>query len=262
LNVESLQSFVDGADVLYHCAGQLTDEATMRAVHIDGTRNLIDVAARCCIGHWVQLSSVGVYGPVAKGVVTEESPLNPQGEYEVTKAESDRLVLQAAKQGAFSCSVLRPSNVFGGGMKNQSLFGLIKMIDQGLFFFIGRPGASANYIHIDNVVAGLVQCGTSTAAKGKIYNISDYCTIEAFVRIISDALGRCVPKLRFPEMPVRWASKVMGLIPRFPLTQSRVDALVNRSIYPIDKIKEELGYSPVMSMENGLKQLVAAYKSK
>lgn len=258
---QGLEAFADGADLLYHCAGQLSDERAMRALHVEGTRNLVDVSAKR-IGHWVQLSSVGVYGPVSEGVINECSPMNPVGEYEITKAESDGIVLDAVGKGAFSCSILRPSNVFGARMKNQSLFSMTNMIDRGLFFFIGKPGASANYIHVDNVVEGLVRCGTNPAARGKIYNLSDYRTMEEFVQMISEALDCRLPMLRMPELPVRWAANVMGKIPGFPLTQARVDALTNRSVYPIDRIQEDLGYEYAMSMENGLRQLVAAYKRK
>ena len=257
----NLTSFVDNIDVLYHCAGQLTDWRMMRRLHVNGTQNLIK-ASENRISHWVQLSSVGVYGPVLDGTVTEESSINPVGEYEVTKAESDQLVLNAAKQGKFSCSILRPSNVFGGDMKNQSLFSMIKMIDRGLFFFIGNRGASANYIHVGNVVEGLIMCGTNPAAKDKIYNLSDHLTIEDFVKTISEALGRSSPMLRFPELPMRWASMVMGMIPGLPLTPARVSALTNRSIYPTDRIQGDLGYTHVMPMVDGLHQLIAAYKRK
>ena len=256
-----LLPFVDGVDILYHCAGQLTETDLMLSLHVDGTQNLIEAASHR-IGHWVQLSSVGVYGAVSEGVINEESPINPVGVYEVTKAESDQIVLNAASQGSFSCSILRPSNVFGADMKNQSLFSMISMIDRGLFFFIGKPGASANYIHVDNVVDGLIRCGTISAAKGRIYNLSDHCTMEAFVSLISDALGCNCPRIHLPEMPLRWASKLAGVIPGFPLTHSRVNALVNRSTYQTDRIEAELHYVHVMSMENGLKQLVAAYRSK
>ncbi|NWF37945.1 NAD-dependent epimerase/dehydratase family protein [Mariprofundus sp. NF] len=258
----SLQPFVDGVDLLYHCAGQLTDENAMRSLHVEGTQKLVEAATCSGIGHWVQLSSVGVYGPVSDGMITESFPIKPVGEYEVTKAESDAIVLAAVKNGAFSCSVLRPSNVFASDMKNQSLFSMINMIDRGLFFFIGKPGASANYIHVDNVVEGLIQCGTNPAAKGKIYNLSDHSALEAFVQIIASELGRRSPSLRLPEGFMRWACKVTSGIPGLPLTQARVDALTNRSVYSIARIQKELGYEHVISMENGLKDLVSGYQRR
>ena len=245
--------FVDGVDVLYHCAGQLTDENNMRSLHVGGTKTLVE-AASGRIGHWVQLSSVGVYGPVSIGLITEQSPVNPVGEYEITKAESDELVTDAAREGAFTCSVLRPSNVYGEDMTNQSLFDLIAMIERGLFFFVGNKGASANYIHVDNVVEGLIRCGTMKGAKDKTFNLSDHCSMERFVGIISGELGCKAPRLRFPEAMLRAMAGILGGLPGFPLTSSRVDALTTRSIYSIKSIQEEIGYQHVVSMEDGGKK--------
>ena len=250
--------FVDGVDVLYHCAGQLTDENSMRSLHVGGTKFLVD-AASGRIGHWVQLSSVGVYGPVSIGLITERSPLNPVGEYEITKAESDELVIAAACEGAFSCSVLRPSNVYGEDMTNQSLFDFIAMIERGLFFFVGNKGASANYIHVDNVVEGLIRCGTMQGAKDRTFNLSDHCSMERFVGTISSELGCRYPRLRFPEVLLRVMAEILGKLPTFPLTASRVDALTRRSTYSIKYIQKQLAYRHVVSMEDGLKRLVSNY---
>jgi len=187
--VDVLIPFVDGVDVLYHCAGEIQDQTKMHAVHVTGTNNLCS-AADGKIGLWVQLSSVGAYGPHSSGIVTERTLLNPVGIYEKTKIEADHLVMNAARTGAFSLSILRPSNVYGPAMTNQALFQMIEMINKRLFFFIGNRGASANYIHLDNVVEALVRCGEMAAAKGRIYNLSDHRPIENFVSIIADELHK------------------------------------------------------------------------
>lgn len=254
-----LLPFVDGADVLYHCAGEILDPARMRALHVDGTGRLAAAAAGR-IGHWVQLSSVGAYGPRSAGVVTEDSALEPVGIYERTKAESDRLVSEASEKGAFSVTILRPSILFGPRMPNRSLFQMISMIDRGRFFFIGRSGASANYIHVDNVVEGLVRCGSMPEARGRSYNLSDHRTLEEFVSAIADALGKPAPTLKLPEIPVRIAARIFGRIPGFPLTEHRLNALVNRTVYPAARIRSELGYAHPVSMEEGLRQLVREWK--
>ena len=192
VETNKLSTLLDGVDVLYHCAGQLTDPHSMRVLHVDATRNLAEAASQK-VAHWVQLSSVGVYGPVSEGVISEEAGLNPVGQYEIIKTESDQIVADTANRGGFSYSILRPSNVFGAGMTNKSLLNMITMIDRRLFSYIGRPGASANYIHVNNVVEGLVRCGTMHPAKGRIYNLSDHCTIEHFVEVLAAALGCASP---------------------------------------------------------------------
>lgn len=256
-----LAPILEGVEVLYHCAGQLTNARAMRALHVEATRKLAE-AASGRIKHWVQLSSVGVYGPVHEGVVDEESAAKPVGEYEATKAESDRIVAAAARRAGFSYSILRPSNVFGAEMDNQSLFKMIAMIDRGWFFYIGPPGASANYVHVDNVAEGLIRCGTMAAARDRTYNLSDHRTLERFVAAIAGALGRPAPRWTVPQSVARAMSATLGGLPGFPLTRSRVEALTNRSSYPIARIERELDYRHVISMEDGLRELAAAYRQR
>lgn len=256
-----LQAFVDGADILYHCAGEIRDEQRMRKVHVEGTKLLIQ-AASGRIGRWVQLSSVGIYGIRREGVVTEQTGPRPVGMYEVTKAESDNLVGMAATGGAFEAAILRPSNVYGPEMRNQSLFGLISMIRRGWYFYIGPPGASANYIHVANVVDALIRCGCAPNVNGQIFNLSDYRPMEQFIATLAAALGRPAPAARLPELPVRLAAKLFGRIPGFPLTEARVDALTGRAIYSNAKIEQQLGYRHIVSMEEGLRELVGVWQQR
>lgn len=250
---------LDGVDVLYHCAGQLKDTRIMRALHVDATYKLAEAAAGR-IDRWVQLSSVGVYGPKLRGEVTEESPFNPCGEYEITKTESDQIVIDAAAKGGFNYSILRPSNVYGPGMTNRSLYALISMIQRGLFFFVGKKGASANYIHVDNVVEALLLCGTMPQAAGKVYNLSDHRTMETFIGVIAQSLRKEMPHVRVPEVFIRLLAKLLGNLPGMPLTEARVDALTGHAIYSNEKIVRELGYRHKVSMENGLRELVEFWR--
>ncbi len=256
-----LRSFAEGADILYHCAGEIRDPTRMEAVHVTGTQRLVAAAAGRA-RRWVQLSSVGVYGQPRAGMVTEQSPLCPVGTYEITKKISDDLVLEAGRRGAFEWSILRPSIVFGEEMPNQSLFQMVRVIERGQFFFIGKPGASANYVHVDNVIHALTRCALRPEAAGEIFNLSDYATMESFVGLICAALGVAPPQKHLPESLARAIAAVgPRLVKRFPLTASRVDALTSRAIYPIDHIQRALGYQHVTGMEDGVARLVQAWRA-
>lgn len=254
----NFSSFVDGADVLYHCAGELQDVSRMRSVNVDGTAQLIN-AAMGCIGRWVQLSSVGAYGKRRTGVITEQAELRADGVYEASKVECENLVRMAASNSGFEFTILRPSNVYGVEMRNQSIFSLISMIQRSLFFFIGRPGSVANYINVDNVIDALLLVGKSPSAKGRAYNVSDYLLMENLVSHIADELGVQRPRIRLPELSVRKAIKIFELIPRFPLTDKRIDAMTQRAIYSNKKIEVELGYRHNISLESGLTEMVKYY---
>lgn len=261
--VSELENFLDGVDVLYHCAAELLDESSMHVTNVLGTENLI-AAARGKIKRWVQLSSTGVYGrPRGNHVVEESSPLAPVNTYERTKLESDQLVLAATENGEFDSVILRPSNVYGPDMSNQSLFGLIRMVQRGLFFYIGKPGALANYVHVRNVVDALVLCAHHDLPhRGAAYIVSDCCTMEDFIGDIAQALGVASPRLRLPEWLVRTVACAGGVVPRFPLTPSRVDALTSRVSYSDQLLRKNLGYGHKVSIGEGIMELAHSVRNR
>lgn len=252
--------FLEQADVLYHCAAELSREAVMHAVNVAGTHALAE-RARGRIGHWVQVSTIAVYGRPREGIITEESPVRPAGPYASTKAEADRVVAEASR-GAFSYTVLRSAGIFGRGMRNPSLYDLISALDAGRFFFVGNAGAAANYIHEDNIVHALLLCGTLPPARQRVYNLSDYGTLEQMITLLCGELDKPVPWLRIPESPARMIASLSRLVPAFPLTPSRVDALTTRVRYPNTRIERELGYRRIKSLEDGVVDLVSEWRRR
>lgn len=250
---DPLEPFLERVDVLFHCAGELQREEAMRAVHVEGTRRLL-AAAGGRLWRWVQLSSVGVYGRgMRAGTVDESSPIAPEGAYETTKVQADRLVHEAA-----AAVTLRPSIIFGPGMPNRSLYQLVETINRGLFFFIGH-GAIANYVYVDDVADALVTCGTATTAAG-VYNLSDDRPMEQFIGTIARELGKNAPRVRVPERLARVAARALQYIPGFPLTEPRIDALTRQVRYPSNRIQHELGYSFRVSIDEGLRRLVSHWR--
>ena len=240
-----LSDFVDGVDILYHCAGEINNKSLMQELHVNGTQRLVD-SAQGKIGRWVQLSSVGVYGACRDGTITEDSIEQPFGIYEQTKTESDKIV----KNSGIPCVILRPSNVFGIDMPNQSLKSLLRTIQKGLFFYIGKEDKSlVNYVHIADVVEALICCGSDDKALGEVFNLSQSETVEKMITSFASGIGSDKKILRFPEIVVRVLVSVFGKIPKFPLTSSRVDALTGRCVYDSTKVQKILGFKYSMTLE-------------
>lgn len=257
-----LRAFVTGVDVLYHCAAELRDETLMHVTNVDGTVNLLS-AAEGQVKRWVQLSSTGVYGNPRHREIDETAEMQPMNAYERSKAAADVLVLEAVEQRRIAeCVLLRPSNVYGNDMPNQSLFQLIAMIDKGWFFFIGKQSAIANYIHVDNVVDALMLCATSDLPSNhQIYIVSDHCPLNVWVAIISEALNKPTPRLRVPESLARGLANFGRVIPRFPLTSARIDAMTNATFYQSGRIQAELGYLPLVTLQAGMTDLTHFWQS-
>jgi nucleoside-diphosphate-sugar epimerase len=194
------------------------------------------------------------------GTVSENAPIRPIGVYESTKAASDELVLEAAERGYLqSVTILRPSNVFGVTMRNRSLMQMVRLIESGWFVFIGRPGASANYVEVTNVINALTLCATRPDASGRTYLVSDWCTMEDFVGAICRGLHRPMPSLRLSERPVRWLAKSLQRFGRALLTERRVDALVGRATYSTRLIETELGYRRAVCVTDGIRDCAQAW---
>jgi len=255
----NLGAFVEDVDVLFHCAGEIRDKGRMHALHVAGTSRLVKAAAGK-VGVWVQLSSVGAYGPHNSGLVTEDTPTAPVGVYEVTKTRSDEVVLEAAMEGAFQARILRPANVIGRTMTNQSLAQFIGAIDRGRFVFIGPVGATTNYVAVDNLVEALVCCAQSQPVLEDVFNLADTCSLEKFVAAVCHGLDREVTHLRVPLALALSGARLFQWVPGFPLTSSRVRALSNRTSYHSNRLHYTLGYRPVVAIEEYATDLAVIWK--
>lgn len=248
-----LDSAVAGCSLIFNCAGELRDETRMEALHVDATARLLAACKRQAkvsgrAMHWVQLSSVGAYGSSvpanAERTVTEESVLAPRGAYEVTKTRADELVIKCAEPSVLTFSILRPSNVFGAGMPNDSLRQWGRIIRRRCFFYVGAPGAVSTYVHVDDVADALMRCGFEPAARGEVFNFSNDCAQEELVGAVARYFGVGRPILRLPETVARAIAQGGSWLKGFPLTQARIDSLVGRTHYECKKIETLLDVHP------------------
>lgn len=261
----NLNKKIESFEVIFNCAGELINEPLMYPLHVDATRRLVDTCKKIArkqnrIIHWVQLSSVGAYGPSqpkanVDRIVIEELIPAPIGEYEVTKTLADELIVKAADD-YFSYSILRPSNVYGANMPNNSIRHLALMIEKGLFFYIGKPGAISNYLHVDDVVEALTLCGFDSRAKGQILNLSNDCDQAIVINALAERLNVSAPRLRVSESFIRFIVFLFSWLPKFPLKKSRIDALVSRTHYDTQKIKNFLDFKPSRDVKNTIVEVL------
>lgn len=262
----ALANFLEDCDIVFHCAGEIHKKELMRPLHVEGTKRLVQAIALEAKKknkkiHLVHLSSVGVYGKPVGGasterIIDENSVINPTGEYEITKTESDMIVLNSKEDQYLSYSILRPSNVIGPHMPNQSFYKMASMIKRGFFFYIGKPKSIATYVHVNDVVEALLLLAKDPRAIGRVYNLSNDCMFEEVIESIAKELKVQAPRLRFPEFFLRLLVAMFSFLPRFPLTSDRVDALVIRTKYTTQKIQDELSFIPRHSIPNSIADII------
>jgi nucleoside-diphosphate-sugar epimerase len=146
-------------DVLVHLAFQMDpihDEATMRAINVDGTRNVLEAARSAGVRHVVYPSSVVAYGahPDNDLPLTEDSPLRgtPGFNYSEHKRDVERWLwpwLETVDD--LDVTVLRLALVLGPGVQN-----FVSRIFEGpRIVLVKGHKPPLQFVHVDDVVAAV-----------------------------------------------------------------------------------------------------------
>ena len=165
----AVRSALRDAEVVYHLAGYAKAWARraskFHAINAEGTANVCDAAKRNGVRRIVHMSTALLAPP-------EEPDLTVDYErttYQRSKAQAERIVSEYVDGGG-SAVIVRASRTYGPGPLNQSnsITRLIDWYSRGLFRFrIHDRNARANYVHVWDVVAGLIAAaerGTDGAA--------------------------------------------------------------------------------------------------
>lgn len=253
---------LSGYTHIINCSGELHNERLMQYLHVDCIEALLKKLKNCGIAHWIQISSVGVYGKIRQGEVVENTPFSPIGEYEITKAKGELLVKNLCTEQGIPYTIIRPSNVFGIGMPNQSLAQLVSVIKRKLFFYIGKSPESIvmNYVPVEDVAVFVSLCVRDRKSINQEFILSDQLLLSDFVKIICEELKIQNDFYRLPEAFVRAFALLANVLPRFPLTTARIDALTLRVTYSHKKALDSLSYTPFVGCRQGLKDYISHYK--
>lgn len=244
-----------GVSVIVNMAAEIRDKNIMQSVNFDGSFRLLNAAIDAGVHRWVQLSSVGAYGTVQEGMVDEHWHDCPVGLYEKTKSDFDLALIEASKSSHLEVCIVRPTNVYGPSMSNQSIQQMLNAIQKNLFAFIGPKGASANYVHVQDVVTALDLCVRHPQAANQTYIVSAWSTIEELASGLAIGVGLNPPSRRIPLRVATLIARMMQWWSRWPLTLSRVQAMSLRSRYSTEKIEKELGWKLTVPVKEGMREI-------
>lgn len=258
---KSLSKLLKNRTVLINLAGEYLVENLMMDTNYEGVKNLFEVAENSTITTFIHLSSVGVYGRPKKGIVSEESKIIGINHYEESKIYSEKALFDKANKN-IKTIILRPSNIFGPHMKNQSLKDMCHSIHKGRFIFIGKKGASANYLYIDNLLKSIIKViekPNKNSENIETFNLNQNITMEKLVSAILQNNQNNKSFFRLPYLFVYFLAYIADVFSNIskielPLTRSRVDALSSHANFIQGKFDHYYGYSHESSMEEGIKE--------
>jgi nucleoside-diphosphate-sugar epimerase len=251
-----LSSFLDNADVLFNCAGELKNNLLMQDTHVNGVKNLLKIIQQGRtdtspkLFHWVQLSSCGAYGnlrssPQAPRYIDENTPSNPVGEYECTKTKADELIIDFAhKHDWFKYTIIRPTIVFGSEMNSSLILRIAKTIKKNIFFYIGHKKAIVNFVHVDDVINAMSLSALNTKAYNQIFIVSNDCKLVDLIDVVATTINRPKPNLTINEKLIRNTVAIANKFVKLPINQFQIDVLTRQTYYSSQKILDTINWSP------------------
>lgn len=211
-----------------------------------GTVNLAELCLRE-VPHFKQFlyaSTSETYGngPSPK---MEESSLNPNSPYAVSKVAAEKYLLYMHGAYGFPVTIVKPFNTYG--RRDNAHFVVEKTIVQmlqGQEVRLGDPNPTRDFMYIEDHLNAYLTCLDEERSIGQIFN---FCTgRETSIRQLVEIIGH----LASYEGEVVW-----NTIPKRPLD---IDVLVG----DYSKAKRMLGWEPKYSLEDGLRLCVDYWRDE
>ena len=267
----AVERAVAGCDTVYAIAGTFREpnlsDQRYREVNVDAVRLMAGAARRHGVRRLVHCSTVGIHGNVVGPPASEATPIHPDGIYEITKAEGDQAALSEARDG-LETVVIRPAPVYGPG--DTRLVKLYKLAARDRVILLGDGRPHYHMIYIDDLVAAFRLAGTVPDVSGEAFIIAgaELPSLEDVIRRIGRLTGHPDQTfVKLPAGPILLAGDLcericrpLGISP--PIYRRRIEFFVNNRAYDTTKARTELGFSPQVSLDEGLAGTLAWYRQQ
>ncbi len=212
--------------------------------NVEGTVTLLGEARAAGVRRFVHVSTDEVYGDLGSDdpAFTEKTPLGPRSPYSASKAASDHFVHAWFETYHFPTLTTRCSNNYGPYQFPEKLIPLMilnAMEDKPLPVY-GNGQNVRDWIHVEDHCAA-VERVLDSGREGQVYNIggnSERTNLD-MVRAILKGLDK-------PESLIHYVKDRPGHYQRYAIDGT--------------KIKDELGWSPMRRLDEGLAATIAWYR--
>lgn len=257
-----------GCDAVIHCAAFVESWGPKDAwfdANVLGTQRTLDAAREAGCKRFIH---IGTEAAIVHGQdivdADENYPLAPDSPYPYcsTKAQAEQRVRAANVPGSFETIVLRPRFIWGPG--DTTLLPTVEaMAKAGKWTWIDHGRAVTSTTHIDNLVHA-IGLALTEGRGGEAYFILDDGSISMHAMITAMAGSK---KLILPKKSISrgladmlggisesvW--RLLGLKSEPPLTRHAAMVMSRTCTLSGAKAREQLGYTPVISREDGLDRL-------
>ncbi|MFF5786164.1 dTDP-glucose 4,6-dehydratase [Streptomyces sp. NPDC012693] len=243
-----LLDLLPGHDAVVHFAAESHVDRSLDSAdafvrtNVLGTQTVLEAALRTGVERLVHVSTDEVYGTIDEGSWTEDFPLLPNSPYAASKAGSDLMARSYWRTHGLDLSITRCSNNYGPYQHPEKLIPrFVTNLLEGLPVPLYGDGRNVReWLHVDDHCRALHLVLTRGRA-GETYNIGsgDELTNLALTERLLDLCGA-------DRSMIRHVEDRKGHDLRYSLSDA--------------KIREELGYTPLTSFDDGLRRTVDWYR--
>lgn len=247
-----------GADVVIHLAARvhvMNDSAAdplteFRRINVEGTLNLARQAAAVGVRRFIFISSVKVNGEATQpghSFTADDAPA-PLDPYGISKMEAEQGLQQIAAQTGMEVVIIRPPLVYGPRVK-ANFAAMMRWLQRGVPLPLGAIDNRRSLVALDNLVDLILTCTSHPAAANQTFLVSDGedVSTSALLRRMGLAMGRPARLLPVPAGLLKLAATLAG-------KRDVAQRLCGSLQVDIEKTRQLLGWSPPLTLDQGLKK--------
>jgi len=224
-----------------------------RVVNVEGTLNLTRQAAAAGVKRFVFISSVKVNGELTQSgrAFTEADSPDPQDAYGLSKHEAEQGLRQLAVDTGMEVVIIRPPLVYGPGVK-ANFAALMRAVQRGWPLPLGAVPNQRSLVALSNLVDFIVTCIAHPQAANQTFLVSDGQDLSTteLVRGMARAAGVPARLLPVPVWALQAGATLLG-------KGGAVQRLCGNLQVDISKARQLLGWVPPISIDEGLRRVVA-----
>jgi nucleoside-diphosphate-sugar epimerase len=255
-----------GTDIVIHLASRvhlLKDPAPapleeFRRINVEGTINLAKQAIQAGVKRFIFASSIKANGEETGTdyAYQEKDTPKPQDGYGISKWEAEQALYQLAAESGLEVVILRPPLMYGPKVKANFLR-LLKIVDQGVPLPFASIQNQRSFLYLGNFVDAIWHCMQHPQAVGQTFLVSDGEDISTpeLIRQIAKALNRPARLFPCPPSLIQFAGQLTN-------KSSTVERLVGSLLIDSNKIRNQLGWKPPYTLQQGITETVHWFKDQ
>ncbi|MDA3832288.1 MAG: SDR family oxidoreductase [Spirochaetales bacterium] len=255
---------LQGIDVVVHTAARvhvMQDDFTdplseYREVNVAGTLGLARQSAKAGVKRFIFISSIKVNGeetPLGHPFHADDTPA-PVDTYGISKMEAEQGLQQLAKETNMEVVIIRPPLVYGPGVK-ANFQSMMRWLDKGVPLPFGAIYNKRSLVSLDNLVDLIVTCIDHPAAANQTFLAGDGEDLST-----TELLRRMAKALRKPARLIPVPAKALELGATLLGKRALAQRLCGSLQVDISKTRDLLGWTPPISVDEGLKRAAAGFK--